>query len=298
MGESLRAHVRGAWVALVTPFAGGRLDEPALRRLVRHVLCGGVETLVANGSTGEAGSLAAAERRRVLEIVLDEAGGKARVVAGTGAQATAATIELTREARAAGAWAALVVTPPYARPTQEGLCRHFVKVADEAGLPLVLYNVPGRTAVTLQPETVPRLAAHPGIIGLKESTGSCDAVTRIRETCDLPILCGDDAMTLPFMAVGATGLVSVAGNAVPGPVAQLVAAAADGDLRRARDAHARLAPFVRALFLEPNPAPVKAALAILGLTGDEVRLPLVEAGEATREALRAGLRAMGETVSV
>lgn len=296
MQGDLRARVRGAWVALVTPFVSGRVDEQALRRLVRQVLGAGVEGLVPNGSTGEAGSLDRAERRRVLELVVEEAAGRALVVAGTGAQSTSAAVELTREARAGGAWAALVVTPPYAKPTQEGLYRHFTTVADEGGLPLVLYNIPGRTAVNLDPATVARLAAHPGIIGLKESTGSCEAVTRIRESCDLPVLCGDDALTLPFMALGARGVVSVAGNVVPGRVVELVHACDAGRMAEARAAHDRLAPLVRALFLEPNPAPVKAALAMLGLAGNEVRLPLVAAGPATEEALGAALAAFGEAV--
>jgi 4-hydroxy-tetrahydrodipicolinate synthase len=299
----MRETFRGTWVALVTPFSGGRVDEPALRRLVRRVVDGGVDGLVPCGCTGEAGFLDLEEQARVIRVTLEEAAGSVPVVAGTGTHYTRTTLECTRQAASLGVRAAMVITPYYVKPTQEGLYQHYRLVVEEGGLPVMLYNVPGRTGVSLAPETVARLAELPGVVAIKEASGSPDQVSRIRALCDLPVLSGDDGLTLSLMAVGACGVVSVAADVWPRPVVEMVNDFAAGKVESARRTHARLAPLVRALFMETNPAPAKAALALLGVIGPEMRLPLVpvrvetvkelvrvlrEGGESPAEALRRG----------
>jgi 4-hydroxy-tetrahydrodipicolinate synthase len=289
----MREVFRGTWVALVTPCNNGTLDEKALRRLVGHCMRGGVDGLVPCGCTGEAGMLDDAERRRVLEIVLEESGGKLPVVAGTGSCSTRTTLEQTREAARIGARAAMVITPYYVKPTQEGLYRHFRTVAEEGGLPVMLYNVPGRTGVSMSPETVARLAGIEEVVAIKEASGSPEQTSRIRSLCDLPVLSGDDALTLPLMALGAGGVVSVAANVVPDRVSQMVRGFAAGRTDEAREMHERLAPLVRALFMETNPTPVKAALALLAICREETRMPLLPAGEGTVRELVSVLTGLG-----
>lgn len=281
----------GLWVALATPFrADAELDLPALRRLVRHVTLGGADVLVALGSTGEAATLDELERDRVLACCLDAAG-TTPVVAGTGSNDTRRSAERTRRARELGAAGALVVTPYYNKPTPAGLERHYATVAAAApGLPLVAYNVPGRTGINLRPATLERLWAIPELAAVKESSGDLAQIGEIART--LPagraLLAGDDALALASVAVGASGLVSVAGNLLPCELAGLVAAARRGDLAEARRLHYRLLPLFDALFAESNPIPLKAGLAALGIASDVVRLPLTRAEETTRRRL-AGL---------
>jgi 4-hydroxy-tetrahydrodipicolinate synthase len=278
---------RGCLTALATPFRSGDLDLASLRRLVRAQVEGGVSGLCPCGTTGESPTLSEEEHRAVVETTVAEAG-SVPVVAGAGSSDTRRSVALVRSARRAGAAAALAVAPPYSRPSQEGLYRHFRAMADEGGLPLLLYHIPSRTGVSIDVETVARLRASGGIVGLKEAHGSVERVTRLRAATDCPIFSGDDPLTLPMIALGAVGVVSVTSNVAPREVSDLVARALEGRRDEALALHERLAPLVSALFLETNPVPVKAALRHLGLFDtDEVRLPLVRASEATAAAVRA-----------
>jgi len=288
--------IRGTWVALVTPYRNGRVDAEGLRRLVDRMIAGGVDGLVPCGCTGEGGILEMDEQALVIRTTLEAASGRVAVMAGTGTQSTRETIRLTRQARELGAGSAMVITPYYVKPTQEGLYRHYRAVIDEVGLPIMLYNVPGRTSVSMTPETMARVAAGGGVIGVKEASGSPEAVSRIHTLTDIPVLSGDDSMTLALMAVGATGVVSVAANVVPAQVAKMVNAFSAGRVDEARRVHESLAPLFRALFLETNPSPVKSALALLGRIEPEFRLPLVPVKPETERALVEALEALGESV--
>jgi 4-hydroxy-tetrahydrodipicolinate synthase len=288
--------ISGCFTALPTPFARGEVDLASLRRLVRAQVDGGVFGLCPCGTTGESPTLSEDEHRAVVEATVAEAGA-VPVVAGAGSADTRHAVALVRSARRAGAAAALAVAPYYSRPSQEGLYRHFRAMADDGGLPLVLYHIPSRTGVSIDVETIARLHASGGIVGLKEAHGSTERVTRIRAACDVPVLAGDDALTLPTIALGGTGVVSVASNVAPREVSSLVARALAGRRDEAIAIHERLAPLVTALFVESNPVPVKAALRLLGLLeSDEVRLPLVRASESTARALRAALDSLGSAV--
>lgn len=282
----------GLSVALATPFqADGALDLPALRRLVRHVAAGGADVLVALGTTGEASTLTEDERDLVVAACLEEAQGKP-VLVGTGSSSTAQAALWTRRARALGAHGALVVTPPYNRPTQAGLAAHYRAIARGApGFPLVAYNVPGRTAVNLTPAGLLKVWEVEEVVAVKESSANLVQVAEVART--LPagkqVLSGDDNLALPSVAVGATGLVSVIGNLLPAEAKALVSAALSGDVARARRLHLALLPLMEALFLEPNPIPLKAALDLLGLAAGHLRLPLTPAEPATVQRLSGAL---------
>ena len=275
----------GLAVALATPFTpSGEVDRPAFARLVRHVVVGGVDALVVLGSTGEAAIILDAERDLLIATCLEEAQGRP-VVVGTGHNATRQATALTKRAQALGAAGALVVTPYYNKPTPEGLVAHYAAVAEAApGLPLVVYNVPGRTGLNVTPATLARLWENPQVVAVKESSGNLAQIAEIART--LPrgkqLLSGDDNLAVASLAVGAVGLVSVMGNALPRETAALVAAARGGHREEALRLHQQLLPLMDALFLESNPIPLKAALQLLGLGGDAVRLPLVPAAAATR----------------
>ena len=287
----------GCYTALVTPFRGDlSLDEYALRRLIRAQVAGGVSGLVPCGSTGEASALEHAEWRRVLSIAVAEASGRLPVVAGISANATAKAASLAREAAALGADALLVVCPYYNKPTQEGLYRHFGAVARAADIPLILYNIPGRTAVNMAPRTVLRLARDfRNILAIKEASGSLDQATEILAGAPsgFAVLSGDDSLTLPMMAAGASGVVSVLSNVAPRKVAALCRHAAHGRLAAARRAHLAFFGLTKALFAETNPIPVKAALAMMGLCRDVPRLPLTRLSAQPRASLRKALRGAG-----
>jgi 4-hydroxy-tetrahydrodipicolinate synthase len=286
--------IRGVFTALATPFSGGALDLPSLRRLVESQVKGGVAGLSPCGTTGESPTISAEEHRTVVRTVVEAAGRRVLVVAGAGSNDTRHAVALVRSAKAAGADGALAVAPYYNRPPQEGLYRHFRAMADEGGLPLVLYHVPGRTGVQVEVDTIARLWESGGMIGLKEAHGSVERVRRIRDACGIPILSGDDATTVDMIALGAVGVVSVASNVAPAEVVTLTSKALAGDAAGARAVNERLATLVKALFLESNPIPVKAALKMLGVfTSDEVRLPLVPATAPVVEALRVALRGLG-----
>jgi 4-hydroxy-tetrahydrodipicolinate synthase len=260
-----------------------------VERLVEGQVAGGVQFLVPCGTTGESPTMSDDERLAVIERTVETANGRVPVVAGTGTYDTHHSVELTKRAKKAGADACLAVAPYYVKPTQEGMYRHFRAIVDEGGLPVVLYHIPSRSVVSIDVETVERTAKAGGVVGLKE-TGSVDRVTRLRERTDVPILSGDDGLTLPMIALGAVGVISVASNVLPSQVADMVRLCRSGSPREALRAHERLSPLFRALFLEPNPVPAKAAMAMLGLLQDDgVRLPLVPASDPVRAALRQAL---------
>jgi 4-hydroxy-tetrahydrodipicolinate synthase len=278
---------------LVTPFQGGRLDESALRRLIRTQILAGVDGVVPAGTTGESPTLTVEEHIRVIELCVKLAAGKIKVLAGTGANSTDEAIHLTRAAEAVGADGSLQVCPYYNKPSPEGLFQHFQAIAKRTRLPLVLYSIPGRCGVEIGVETVSRLmGACRNVIGIKEAGGNADRVSQLRAVCGpkLVILSGDDALTLPFLAVGADGVISVASNVIPRQVAQMVRAFREGRVRAAQKLHARYYPLFKDLFLETNPVPVKAALAMSGVIQEELRLPLVPMADHTRKLLQATLR--------
>ena len=287
----------GSIVALVTPFRNGRIDHEALAALVEKQVAGGTSALVACGTTGEAPTLSEHEQAEVIATVVKTARGRLPVIAGTGTYDTAETIRRTQAAAAAGCRAAMVVTPYYNKPTVRGLEAHFTAVADASPVPLIVYNIPGRTGTRIPPALIAKLARHPRVAALKDATGSPTDGMEVAELCDLPILAGDDALTLPWMALGAKGIVSVAGNVVPDEIAALVREAARGDYAAARRRHYRLLPLFKALFVESNPIPVKVALALQGIGTADVRLPLVAAEESTRELLQKALAALAASTA-
>lgn len=283
----------GCYTALVTPFEGGQVCFPALTDLVEAQLAGGVDGLVPVGTTGESPTLGMADHCKVIEHVINAAAGRCRVIAGSGGNATDEALELTRCAKVAGADASLQVTPYYNKPTQEGLYRHFATVAETVGLPVVLYNVPGRTGREIAVETIARLAGIAPVVAVKEAGGSVDRVSQILAQCDITVLSGDDQLTLPMMSVGGRGVISVASNVVPAEMAGMVHQALAGDWPAAKASHYRLYPLFKALFFETNPIPVKAALAAMGRIREEYRLPLCEMAPDNREKLLAVLRQLG-----
>lgn len=277
-------NLHGCLTALITPFRDGQIDEPALRALVDRQIAGDVDGLVPCGTTGEAPALSAREWEQVVAVAVETAAGRVPILAGTGSNSTAASIERTRRARELGADGALVVTPYYNRPTQEGLYRHFAAIAEAVDLPLVLYNVPGRTGVNLLPETVVRLADIPAIVGVKEASGSLDQASQIvnEAPAGFVVLSGDDSLTLPIASVGGRGIISVVSNIAPEAVSALTATCLAGDFAAARAMHLAMFDLCRAMFVETNPVPVKAAAAMLGFCTPEVRLPLAPLSETGR----------------
>ena len=285
----------GLGTALVTPFTReGRLDENALRRLVRSQAQAGVDVLVPCGTTGESVTLSQDEQARVIAITLEESGGCA-VLAGAGSNDTRQAVEKARAMAALGAHGVLSVGPYYNKPTPEGFYRHFAAVADASTVPVVVYNVPGRTGSNIDTQTLLRLAEHPNVGGVKEASGNIGQVMELLR--DRPqaflVLSGDDAVTLPYMALGAEGVISVVANQAPGLMVDLVRACASGEFAAGRAHHAKLLRLMTLNFVESNPIPVKAALALMGLCEEAFRLPLVPASEATREAMRGALRELG-----
>jgi 4-hydroxy-tetrahydrodipicolinate synthase len=280
----------GMTVALVTPFRDGEVDYQALRDSVEWQIGQGTPVLSPVGTTGECPTLSHDEHERVIAAVVEQAAGRAKVMAGTGSNATSEAIRLTKFAAKAGADAALLVSPYYNRPTQEGLYAHFARIAESCDLPQVVYNVPSRTGRDVEAETIERLAKLGPIVAVKEAGGSLDRVSDLVARTDLTILSGDDSLTLPMMAVGAEGVVSVVGNLVPQDVIALIKAFQDGDIAESRRLHAKLFPLCRDLLgVASNPIPVKSALALLGRGNGELRLPLLPPDEKGREALRRSL---------
>jgi 4-hydroxy-tetrahydrodipicolinate synthase len=282
----------GTHAAMVTDFKDGRLNVEGVKNLAGKLIEGGVNGLVPAGCTGEAATLTREERIEVMKAVLEVSGDNARVtvIPGTGTNATASSIELTKIAQDLGADAAMLITPYYNKPTQAGLIKHYEKVASAVRLPLVLYNVPSRTGVNMLPDTVAELAKIENIVAVKEASGSVDQVSRIVKMTDLTVLSGDDSLTLAMLAVGAKGVVSVAANVVAGEVSRMVSAFLEGRADDARDIHLRLLPLFHVLFVETNPGPVKAAVKMLGLGTGELRLPLVPISESSKDRVEQVLR--------
>jgi len=273
MTSSLK--LEGSFVAIVTPFKNGgvEVDYEALGKLVEFQIANGTDGIVAAGTTGETPTLSHEEHQKVIEAVVRKVNKRVSVIAGTGTNSTAKTVELTRYAKDVGADAALVVVPYYNKPTQEGLYVHFKTVA-EVGLPVVLYNVPSRSGAGLTPKTVARLSHVPNVVAIKEAAGSLDQVTDIISSCNLTVLSGDDSLTLPMIAVGAKGVISVIANIVPDKLKKLVSLALAGDFEGARKIHIELFKLSRAMFVESNPIPVKTAMGLMGLCDPTLRLPL------------------------
>ncbi len=284
----------GLTVALITPFKDGKVDEIALRKLVDDHVEAGTDCLSPCGTTGESPTLTHEEDERVVAIVCEQAAGRVKVVAGTGSNNTAEAIRLTKSAKRAGADAALIVGPYYNKPTQDGFYQHYAAIAEAVDLPIVLYNIPGRTAKNIEPDTICRLAGIPSVVAIKESTGSMDQASQILSDSDLTVLSGDDSLTLPLLALGGSGVVSVAGNIVPKDVKAMIAAWQAGNVAEAQKQHHKLFPLCRdMLSLSTNPIPLKAAMALLGRDSGEVRLPLTPLTDSETARLRTTLVAYG-----
>ena len=266
----------GSMVAIVTPFKNGKVDEKALRGLIEFQIAGGTQAIVPCGTTGESATLSHAEHDEVVGITVDACKGRVKVLAGTGSNSTWEAIELTHNAEKAGADGALLITPYYNKPSQEGLYGHFCTLAKETGLPIILYNVPGRTSVNMLPPTVERLAKIDNIVGIKEASGSLQQISEIIALCgqDFTVISGDDPLLWPILAIGGKGIISVTANVLPDKVSELCRAATAGDGDKARALHYELMAINDALFIETNPVPVKTALALMGKIGDELRSPL------------------------
>ncbi len=283
----------GAYTALVTPFGrDGAVDYGRLRELVEFQIAGGIDGLVPVGTTGESPTLDVDEHLEVIRVVVETAARRVKIIAGTGANATAEALELTAQAKAMGVDGTLQVTPYYNKPTQAGLIKHFSAVAD-LGLPVVLYNVPGRAGCEIAVPTVAELAQHPHVVAVKEAAGSVDRVSRLKAACEIEVLSGDDGLTLPMMSVGACGVISVASNVAPKAVADLVHAAAAGRWDEARALHYKYYALFNDVFIETNPIPIKAALEMAGLGPAVYRLPLCDMAPANRDKLRATPQACG-----
>jgi len=276
----------GVCTALVTPFCGEGIDLPALRRLIERQLRAGVPALLACGTTGEASTLRLEEWRRALGCAVETAAGKALVIAGTGTNSLTETLARGREAAALGADAQLVVTPYYNKTTQAGLIDYFTRVADAARIPVILYNVPGRTGLNMRPETAARLAGHPRIAGIKEAGGNLNQLAALLRLTDLPVYCGSDSLNAPALQLGAAGVISVLSNLTPEALVRLCAAETAGCYGTANASQRKMEPLIDALFSEISPAPVKAALGLWGLCGAEVRSPLVPVQPETLDRLR------------
>jgi 4-hydroxy-tetrahydrodipicolinate synthase len=292
----MRIPFTGVGTALITPFArGGDLDEPAIKRLARRQIDAGVHFLVPCGTTGETPTLTDGERRRVVELVLEEANGQVPVLAGAGGYDTKEVVHAARDMERAGVQGLLSVTPYYNRPTPEGLYQHFKAIADATSLPIVLYNVPGRTGCNIDPATCARLATIPTVVGVKEASGN---VQQMAEICRLVpenflVLSGDDALTLPLMAIGGRGIISVASNEIPAEMSQMVEAAERSDYVTARAIHARILPLMLGNFMESSPGPVKFAMAAMGLCEQVYRLPMVSPRPSSQEKMLTILRELG-----
>jgi 4-hydroxy-tetrahydrodipicolinate synthase len=277
----------GSLVAIVTPFRKGKLDERAFGDLIEWQIAKGTNGIVPCGTTGESATLSYEEHNRVIELTVEVVRHRVPVVAGSGSNSTDEAIALTKHAKQAGADGALLITPYYNKPTQEGLYRHYKAVADAVDLPLVLYNIPGRTGVNMLPATIARLSAIKTIVGVKEGSGSVQQASDIVQMCGerLTVLAGDDALTLPMMAVGGRGVITVTANILPTDMANLVKAFAAGQVAEARAIHFKLSPLFAALFYETNPIPVKEALGMMGRIDPELRLPLCPMGQENRDRL-------------
>jgi 4-hydroxy-tetrahydrodipicolinate synthase len=284
---------KGSLVAIVTPFKNGKIDEEAFKNLIEEQIANGTQGIVPCGTTGESATLSHEEHGRVIEIAVDVCKGRAVVLAGTGSNSTREAIRLTQHAQKVKATGVLQITPYYNKPTQEGLYQHFSAIAKETDLPIILYNVPGRTSVNMLPPTVGRLAKIKNIVGIKEATGSLQQVSEVIAECgpDFSVLSGDDALTLPIIAIGGKGVISVTANILPGKMAKLCALALSNKMEEARAIHCELLKINNDMFIETNPIPVKTALGLIGKISPELRLPLCPMSPENLERLKSTLRA-------
>ena len=282
----------GALSAIVTPFRDGEVDERALRDHIEWQIQSGVDGLVPCGSTGESATLTHDEHERVVKITIEQARRRVPVVAGTGSNSTAEAIRLTASAREMGADGALLISPYYNKPTQEGIFRHYKMIAAAVDLPLLIYNIPGRTGSNVAPETFARLCEIRNVVGIKEASGSMDQISDIRRLCGdrLTILSGDDSLVVPIMALGGKGVIATISNVMPREMHDLAAAGLAGDFARARDIHYKMMPLMRALFIETNPIPVKQALAFMGRCANELRMPLCPMSAPAADKLRVAMK--------
>jgi len=282
----------GSFVAIVTPFSQGKFDEKVMADLIEFHIAHGTQGIVPCGTTGESATLTPQEHERVVAVTVEIVNKRIHVIAGTGSNSTDEAITFTKHAKAVGADGALLITPYYNKPTQEGLFRHFEAVAKAVDLPQILYNIPGRTSINMLPVTTARLSQIPTIVGIKEGSGSIQQVSEIihRSKPGFLVLSGDDPLTLPIMALGGKGVITVTANVAPTDMAHMVSAALKGDYEQARTIHYKLMPLFNALFLETNPIPVKAALAMMGKMSEEVRLPLTPLADEYRSTLREALQ--------
>ncbi|MDD5465479.1 MAG: 4-hydroxy-tetrahydrodipicolinate synthase [Candidatus Omnitrophica bacterium] len=297
---------KGSIVAIVTPFSakggsasGGKnlvVDERKLRELIDFQIKNGTGGIVPCGTTGESATLNFDEHEKVIEITIDQVKKRVPVIAGTGSNSTEEAIMLTKKAAGAGADASLQVSPYYNRPTQKGLYEHFKAIAQSVKIPIILYNIAGRTGVNIEPETIAKLAQDcKNIVAVKEASGSLDQMSRIKQLCpeNFDLISGDDGLTLPVLSIGGTGIISVVANIVPRDVADLVLAFEKGDLKKARELHYKLLPLIKAVFLETNPIPVKTAMGLLGVCEPDLRLPMCEMSEGNLEKLKKALKDYG-----
>lgn len=283
----------GSMVALVTPFRGGKIDFKTLKRLIDFQIENGTDVIIPCGTTGESATMSHEEHRSVMSFVVDYVARRVPVICGAGSNNTLEALELVKHAKKVKADGVLVVTPYYNKPTQEGLYRHYEFLASKVDIPIILYNVPGRTGVCMAPQTVARLAKFPQFVGVKEASGSLDQVDQIRELCDITIISGDDALTLPMIAIGARGVISVSANVVPDKVKNLVEAALRGHFDEGRKIHRELYELHKVLFVETNPIPVKTALGLMKMIEPEVRLPLCEMKPENVQKLKQVLKTLG-----
>ncbi len=287
---------KGSIVAIVTPFKNGKIDEKKLRDLVDFQITQGSSGIVPCGTTGESATLNFEEHETVIRITIEQVNKRVSVIAGTGSNSTQEAIMLTQKAASAGADASLQVSPYYNRPTQKGLYEHFKAIAQSVKIPIILYNIAGRTGVNIEPETIARLARDcKNIVAVKEASGSLDQMSRIKQLCpqEFGLISGDDALTLPVLSIGGTGIISVVANIVPADMADLVSAFAQGNFKRAQALHYKLLPLIKAVFLETNPIPVKTAMGLLGMCEPDLRLPMCSMADDNLAKLRTALKDYG-----
>ncbi len=284
---------KGSFVAMATPYKDGKICEKMFRELIEFHLANGTDGLVPCGCTGEAATMSHAEQKRLMDIAVETVNKKIPVVTGAGSNYTDESIDLTRHAKKAGCDGVLLITPYYNKPTPQGQYLHYEKIAREVDIPIVLYNVPSRTGISMLPETVARLAAIDNIVAIKEASGSLDLVSKIMSLCDITVLSGDDSLTLPMMSLGAKGVISVAGNIIPKEVSDLVNLYLNGKIDQARELHFKLMPIFKAMFIETNPIPVKASMGLMNMIEPEWRLPLCPPQPETMEKLKKILKEQG-----
>jgi len=287
---------KGSITAIVTPFKNGKIDEKKLRELIDFQIKNGTSGIVPCGTTGESATLNFDEHESVIQITIEQAGKRVPVIAGTGSNSTEEAIMLTKQAASAGADASLQVSPYYNRPTQKGLYEHFKAIARSVKIPIILYNIAGRTGVNIEPETIAKLTRDcPNIVAIKEASGSLDQMSRIKQLCpkDFDLISGDDGLTLPVLSIGGTGIISVVANIVPRDVADLVSAFEKGEIKKARELHYKLLPLIKAVFLETNPIPIKTAMGLLGMCEPDLRLPMCSMSENNLEKLKVALKDYG-----